>query len=576
MPSPSSRRTFLAAGGGLAAWSLAPGTQALQEADTTPVTIDDVTETPAAPPSIDVDAITEQTLREAEKLAGVRWTDDEPALILESIDEDVQRFVRRRSHALENRHAPALTFDPRLPGVTYPEGPSKVVADLPGRGMRPPSDVDLAYAPVAELAALIRDRRMSSQELTRLHLDRLAQLDPQLQHVVTRMEDAAMRQARAADVALAGGDRRGPLHGIPWGAKDLFDTAGVRTTWGATPYRNRTPDRNAVVVDRLAQAGAVLTAKLTLGALAYGDIWFGGRTNNPFNIAQGSSGSSAGSAAAVAAGCVGFALGTETLGSIVSPSMRCGTTGLRPTFGRVPRTGAMALCWSLDKIGPMARTVQDCLLVLDAIHGADAGDPSSRSAPLTFDASRDAGDVTLGYDPSWFENGSSFDRAALDAARQAGMTLKEIELPDWPYDALLTILFVEAAAAFESLTLSDRDDELVWQSAAAWPNAFRSTRFTPAIEYVQADRFRRIVMNMMHETMSAIDVIIAPSFAGSLLLITNATGHPSLTLRTGLRENGTPTGITLIGRLFEEGTLGRAGMALERELDVWHRRPFGE
>ncbi len=329
------------------------------------------------------------------------------------------------------------------------------------------------------------------------------------------------------------------------------------------------------MVRRLDEAGAVLVAKLTLGALAYGDIWFGGRTNNPWKLDQGSSGSSAGSAAATAAGLVGFSLGTETLGSIVTPCMRCGTTGLRPTFGRVPRTGAMALCWSLDKIGPICRSVEDCLLVLDAINGADPGDPASLDEPLAFSGSQPVHGVRVGYAPAWFEGerASDHDRVALEALRRSGVELVEVELPQWPYGTLLTILRVEATACHEDMTLKNRDDELVWQEPRAWPNTFRQTRFAPAVEYVQAQRFRRLVMEMMAERMQELDAVISPSFAGSLLLITNNTGHPSLTVRSGFRDDGTPTGITLWGHLFDEGTLGRLGLALERELGVWDRRP---
>jgi Asp-tRNA(Asn)/Glu-tRNA(Gln) amidotransferase A subunit family amidase len=328
-------------------------------------------------------------------------------------------------------------------------------------------------------------------------------------------------------------------------------------------------------VQRLDEAGAVLVGKLTLGALAYGDIWFDGRTNNPWNLEQGSRGSSAGPAAAAAAGLVGFALGTETYGSIVSPCMRCGTTGLRPTFGRVARTGAMTLCWSLDKIGAICRTVEDCALVLSAINGADPGDPSSLEVPFEFDAGRPAKGLRVGYHAKWFagEKVSDAERRVPDAATRAGLELVEIDLPDWPYDALLTALRVEAAAAFEELTLGNRDDELKWQEPEAWPNTFRQTRFAPAIEYVQAQRFRRQVMQMMARKRRGVSAILSPSYAGSLLLITNNTGHPSLTLRCGFRDDRTPRGITLWGRLFDEGTLCRIGMALEKELNVWDQRP---
>ncbi len=518
-------------------------------------------------------SITTATLAEAEKLAGVEFTADEREQVLEDIGGDIERYRARRSMELANGLAPADVFDPRLPGTRVPDG-RVLVRSQGDPGPCPANREAIAFAPVTALSRWIERGELTSRRLTRIYLERLKRLGPPLECVVTLTEDRALAHATRADFELAAGQYRGPLHGIPWGAKDLLDTAGIRTTWGATPYKERVAERDATVVRRLDDAGAVLVAKLTLGALAYGDIWFDGRTNNPWNLQQGSSGSSAGSAAATTAGLVGFSLGTETLGSIVTPCMRCGATGLRPTFGRVARTGAMALCWSLDKIGPICRTVEDCALVLDAINGADEGDPSSRDVPPAFDATVPVDGLRVGYAPSWFEGerANDLDRAALDAARRV-MNLVEVELPQWPYGTLLTVLFVEAAAAFEPLTLSGRDDELVWQETRAWPNTFRQTRFAPAIEYVQAQRFRRLVMEMMARRFADVDVMISPSYAGGLLLITNSTGHPSLTIRSGFKEDGTPHGITLWGRLYDEGTLCRAGMALERELAVWDRRP---
>ena len=466
-------------------------------------------------------------------------------------------------------------FDPRFPGARLVDVSDRLVRSNGSPGPLPTDDEDIAFAPVTTLSRWIQRRQLTSRRLTQIYLKRLKAIGPKLESVVTLTADRALRQAATADNEIAAGKYRGPLHGIPWGAKDLLDTAGIKTTWGATPYKDRVPDDDAVVVKRLDEAGAVLVAKTTLGALAYGDRWFDGRTNNPWNLEKGSSGSSAGSAAGTAAGLFGFSLGTETLGSIVSPCMRCGATGLRPTFGRVARTGAMALCWSLDKIGAICRTVEDCALVLDAIRGADPGDPSSIDMPYEFDATRSIKGMRVGYSPKWFEGDrvNELDRAALDVARRLGIELVEIDLPDWPYGSLMTILSVEAAAAFEELTLSNRDDELVWQDARAWPNSFRQTRFTPAIEFVQAQRFRRQVMEMMDEKFADIDAMIGPSYAASLLLITNNTGHPSLTIRCGFNDNGSPHGITLLGRLFDEGTLCSLGMAMEKQLGVWDKRP---
>ncbi len=525
--------------------------------------------------SEDADAITEATFAEAEKLAGVQFTAKERTQMLQGINGEVDLYRQRRSQELPNGFGPAAVVDPRFPGVRLVDISNKFVRSNGSPGPLPSHDEDIAFAPVTTLSRWIQRRELTSQRLTEIYLKRLRSIGPKLECVVTLTADRARRQAKAADNAIAAGRYRGPLHGIPWGAKDLLDTAGITTTWGATPYKDRVPDDDAVVVRRLDEAGAVLIAKTTLGALAYGDRWFDGRTNNPWNLEQGSSGSSAGSAAGTAAGLFGFSLGTETLGSIVSPCMRCGTTGLRPTFGRVARTGAMALCWSLDKIGAICRTVEDCALVLDVIRGADPDDPSSIDMPFEFDATQSVRGMRIGYSPKWFEGNrvSDLDRAVLEIVRRLGIKLVETELPDWPYGSLRTILSVEAAAAFEELTLSDRDDELVWQSPRAWPNSFRQTRFTPAIEFVQAQRFRRQVMEMMNEKFADIDAMISPSYAGSLLLITNNTGHPSLTIRCGFNDNGSPHGITLLGRLFDEGTLCSLGMAMEKQLDVWDKRP---
>ena len=561
MSKSSSRRSFLKSAGVAAAAGALPATAGAEQSQES--------EEP------DEAEITAATIAEAEKLAVVAFTDAEREAIRKEIGEQVARYGGRRAQALPNGLAPATIFNPRVTDPKVFAAQRPIVRSEGDPGPLPARETDIAFAPVTALARWIERHELTSTRLTRIYLDRLRRFGPKLECVVTLTERLALAQAEQADREIAAGRYRGPLHGIPWGAKDLLDTAGIATTWGATPYKERVGEGDAAVVRRLEEAGAVLVAKLTLGALAYGDIWFGGRTNNPWDLEQGSRGSSAGPAAATAAGLVGFSLGTETLGSIVSPCMRCGPTGLRPTFGRVARTGAMALCWSLDKIGPICRTVEDCALVLAAINGADPGDPSSLDVPFNFDARQSLSQLRLGYDPAWFEDrrATDLDRNALAVARGLELKLVKISLPDWPYGTLMTILLVEAAAAFEELTLSNRDDELVWQAPEAWPNTFRTTRFAPAIEYVQAQRFRRQVMAMMAERFEGIDAMISPSFAGSLLLITNNTGHPSLTIRCGLRGNGTPRGITLWGRLFEEGTLCRIGMALESALDVWDKRP---
>ena len=520
-------------------------------------------------------AITPDTIAEAEKIVGVQFTHAERVQIARSAVGQRRRFEQRRTVGfLPNGLPPATSFNPMLPGMSVPTGASGVRLSRPGTRPLPGTDEAIAFAPVTDLAGWIRERTLSSERLTRIYLDRLKRFDPKLHCVVTLTEELALRQARRADREIGAGKYRGPLHGIPWGAKDLFETDGIRTTWGSMPYRDRMGKGDAHVVRKLEETGAVLVAKLTLGALAMGDVWFKDVTRNPFKLEQGSSGSSAGSAAATAAGLVGFALGTETLGSIVSPCMRCGATGLRPTFGRVARTGAMALCWSMDKIGPICRTVEDTALVLNEINGSDEGDPSSVDVPFQYDPGSGLNATTVGWSPSWFEGrASERDRKALEAVKRLGVRMVEVELPDEPVHALRTILRTESAAAFEEMTLSDHDDFLVRQNDGAWPNSFRSAWFVPAIELIQADRLRRRVMEKMAGVFDKVDMLICPSFVANLLTTTNFTGHPSLTLRSGFRADGTPDGITLWGRLFEEGRLCRVGRELEEALGVWNQRP---
>jgi Asp-tRNA(Asn)/Glu-tRNA(Gln) amidotransferase A subunit family amidase len=495
--------------------------------------------------------------------------------------------------------APASRWYPVVPDQTAPHGTDRFIRTPNARDPLPTADTDIAFAPLSRLSRWIEARQLSSERLTNLYLGRLQRFDPKLRCVITLTRDLALSQAQQADREIAAGHYRGPLHGIPWGAKDLLDTAGIPTTYGAEPYRNRVPAQDATVVKRLHDAGAVLVAKLSLGALALNDVWFGGQTMNPWLPEEGSSGSSAGPGAATAAGLVGFAIGSETDGSIVSPSTRCGITGLRPTYGRVPRTGAMTLCWSLDKLGPMTRGVEDTLLVLQAISGPDAGDGASVPSHLDFDAAAPVTGLRVGYFPGWMKESpaTDVDRNALDAVPKAGMVPVEVSLPDWPYDSLSLILFAEAAAAFEDLTLAGGLKQLKAQVPDAWPNLFRQARFLSAVDFVQADRFRRSVALEMARIFSQVDLLLVPSLRDEMLTITNFTGHPSLTLRAGFVEvsearsdwapdpahplpkfsppRRVPHGVTLIGGLFDEGTLGRAGLALERILNVAAERPPG-
>ena len=495
--------------------------------------------------------------------------------------------------------APATKWDPVLEGSSLGPATGKFVRTTSPATPLPSSDADIAFAPLTQLSRWIESRKLTSERLTNIYLERLQRFDPKLRCVITITRDLALQQARQADKEIAAGHYRGPLHGIPWGAKDLLDTSGIPTTYGAEPYRNRIPVVDATVVRRLHEAGAVLVAKLSLGALALNDVWFGGQTMNPWLLEEGASGSSAGPGAATAAGLVGFSIGSETEGSIVSPSMRCGVTGLRPTFGRVPRTGAMTLSWSLDKLGPMARGVEDTLLVLQALSGPDSIDVSSVPSRLEFDPGGTVKGLRVGYFPGWMKDGGStaVDRDALERIGKLGMVPVEVALPDWPYSSLNIILIAEAAAAFEELTLAGGLKDLKSQVADAWPNLFRQARFLSAVDFVQADRMRRAVAQEMFRIFQSVDLLLVPSLRDEMLTITNFTGHPSLTLRAGFVEvsearsdwapdpahpmpkfspaRRVPHGVTLIGRLFDEGTIGRVGVALERAFGVAGERPAG-
>jgi Asp-tRNA(Asn)/Glu-tRNA(Gln) amidotransferase A subunit family amidase len=563
---------------------------------------------PGAPPAFGTGPavgpeVSPATFAEAEKLVQVELPAAERAQAAQSWRVNMAALYERRTGPRKVRLGPAVApwsrYDCSLPGQKPGPQRDRFIRTHTDPGPLPARDEDIAFASVAQLSRWIEQRKLTSERLTRLYLQRLEQFDPKLRCVITLTRELALAQAKKADEEIAAGNYRGPLHGIPWGAKDLLDTAGIPTTYGAEPFRNRVPKEDAAVVKRLHAAGAVLVAKLSLGALALNDIWFGGQTMNPWLLQEGSSGSSAGPAAATAAGLVGFGIGSETGGSIVSPSMRCGIVGLRPTYGRVPRTGAMTLCWSLDKLGPMTRSVEDALLVLAAISGPDPGDVSSVPSHLDFDANASVKGLRVGYFPAWMQESpaTDVDRAALRSLPEIGMVPVEVTLPNWPYDSLNLILFAEGAAAFEELTLSHADRELKVQTPDAWPNIFRQARFLSAVDFVQADRLRRRVAEEMARIFSEVDLLLVPSLRDEMLVISNCTGHPSLTLRAGFVEvsearsdwapdprhplprfappRRVPHGITLIGRLFEEGMLGSAGLALERAFGVADQRPPG-
>lgn len=539
--SPLSRRSFMAYTSGLGLTSTV-----LSGALWAKVAEDSVTQ------------ITKDMLQEAEHLAGLTFTEDERALMVDGLNSYLQKYRALREVPVDNAVAPAVQFNPVVAGMTVEKKP-KYLRMSKHQVQDRPSDLEaVAFWPVTDLAHLIKSRQVSSIELTRMYLNRLKQHDPQLKCVVTLTEALALKQAKRADEEIAAGLYRGPLHGIPWGAKDLLAVKGYKTTWGAMPFKDQVFDEDATVVTRLEAAGAVLVAKLTLGALAWGDVWFGGKTRNPWAPDKGSSGSSAGPASATTAGLVGFSIGSETHGSIVSPCTVCGATGLRPTFGRVSRHGAMALSWSMDKIGPICRSVEDCALVLHAIDGPDNKDTTLVDVPFSWDVSRDIKGLKVGYVKNAFEQERSDkqwqanDKTTLDVLRGLGVTLRPIELPDYPIDSMGLILNVEAAAAFDELTRSGQDDLLVRQIKNAWPNRFREARTVPAVEYIQANRVRTLVMNAMQETLAGIDAYVCPSWVGKNLHLTNLTGHPAVVLPNGLRQEGTPSSISFMGRLFQE------------------------
>lgn len=501
-------------------------------------------------------AITKEIIANAEQLAGLSFTDAQRQQMANELSQHLQAYQRLRAVPLDNGISPAMVFQPLLPDVRLDaERKAPVYAEVAPPEL--PDDLEqLAFLPVMQLAALIEAGDLSSVDLTQMYLNRLKRYGERLHCVVTLLEEQALAQAEQADREMAGGKYRGPLHGIPWGAKDLLATKGTPTTWGAEPYQNQVIDADATVVERLRDAGAVLMAKLSLGALAMGDVWFGGVTRNPWDEKNGSSGSSAGSAAATVAGLVGFAIGTETLGSIVSPCTRCGATGLRPTFGRVSRYGAMALSWSMDKIGPIARAVEDCAAVLQAIAGPDGRDSSCIDAPFNYDARVAAKDLRVGYVATAFEGrgpGGGHHQRSLDLLRELGVKPIPVVLPDYPLDAMGIILSAEAATAFDDLTRSEDINRLKRQSADAWPNQFRAARSIPAVEYLRANRVRTMLMRDMGQVMDKIDVLVTPSYANNILMLTNLTGHPCVVLPNGQDDKGRPaSSLSFIGRLFGE------------------------
>jgi Asp-tRNA(Asn)/Glu-tRNA(Gln) amidotransferase A subunit family amidase len=547
--------------------------------------------------------ITTDTIREAEKLAGVEYTPAEREQLVKSIGAQVAAVKSIRDLPRPRELQPALIFDPRLPGVSYPPQGNRVVLGKNPIQPLPKNDADIAFAPVVTLSQWIKSRQLTSERLTEIYLERIRRIAPSLYCFITVSADRARAEAKAMDAELKAGKYRGALHGIPYGLKDVFDSGGVLTTWGAEPFRHRVPEKDARIAALLKQAGAVLLGKTATGALANGWEWFGGQCRNPWNPDEFAGGSSTGSGSATAAGLCGFAIGSDSLCSILNPADKCGVVGLRPTFGRVPTEGAMPLTPSLDRIGPLCRRVEDAALVLAAINRPDPTSATSVNMGFAYDAAIDVRTLKVGYSPAWFERvgfgpgadvpASEAHHRALAALKDLGVQVVEVALPKRPYTALIRNLMVEAAAIFEDLTLNGQDEQLPTSGTGGWPNDWRQARLMSAVDYLQLERFRRQVMLEMHQLFGRVDALFGPTYGSfDLVLITNYTGHPGMTLRAGLIESPTrpfvtpadPAGpkhtvthnVAFHGQLYREGTILALGRALEERLGVWtHRPPVG-
>ena len=507
------------------------------------------------------DSITTSDVRSAEKLFDLQFNEAKRDSMLGDLQYRLKNYQALHKVHIPWDVMPSVLFNPIPAGMKLPSGKSSFIPEGVKNVKRPKNLNDCAFYSVEQLAALIKARKVTSVELTKMYIARLKKYGPLLHCVITLTDSLAMVQARRADKEIAAGKYRGPLHGIPYGAKDLIAEKDYLTTWGATPYEHQKIDEDATVIKKLEKAGAVLVAKLSMGALAMDDVWFGGLTRNPWDTTQGSSGSSAGSASSTAAGLLGFTLGSETWGSIVSPSTRCGATGLRPTYGRVSRVGAMPLSWSMDKLGPICRTVEDCAIVFNAIYGPDGIDPTLYDVPFRYNPKKvEMKKLRIGFVKTDFDSvkeGKAFNDAALAQLKTMGATLVPIELPDLPIEEISFILDAECSASFDELTRSRRDSLLVLQGKGAWPNIFRAGRFIPATEYVQANRLRTMLIQAVDAMFknNKIDLYVAPSLEGNNLLMTNLTGHPSITVPNGFNDKGHPVSFTFTGKLFDEGTI---------------------
>ena len=515
-------------------------------------------------------------IESAEKLIDLNFTDAERDSAQDNLKFYIKSYDVIHKIDLPNNIPPAILFNPIPVGYVNNAKQEKIKLEDYSKTVMPKNIDDLAFYSIGQLAYLIKTKKITSTELTKFHIARLKKYDPILKCIITLTEDLALKQAAIADKEIADGRYRGLLHGIPYGSKDLLAVKGYKTTWGASPYKDQVIDEDATVIKKLEDAGAVLVAKLSMGALAWGDVWFGGKTKNPWDTTAGSSGSSAGSASATSAGLVPFAIGTETYGSIVSPSTVCGVSGLRPTYGRVSRTGAMALCWSMDKIGPICRNTEDLAIVFNAIYGSDGIDQTIYNFPFNYNHKVNLKDLKIGYLKSDFDQQYAFhknDSLTLDTLRKLGAKLIPIELPDIPVENISFILSAEATAAFDELTRSNRDDLLVRQIKNAWPNEFRSARFIPAVEYINANRVRFLLIQKMAELMNNVDLFLAPSDEGNSSLLTNLSGHPCVVVPNGFSEKGTPTSITFIGKLFDEGTIISVAKKFQDATDFHQMHP---
>jgi Asp-tRNA(Asn)/Glu-tRNA(Gln) amidotransferase A subunit family amidase len=496
----------------------------------------------------------------AQKFLDLNFSETEIDSMYLSVRNNVREIKRMHGYHLNNDIPMSLAHSPILPGMKFNTVQKPVKWDFPARVTVPKNKNELAFYSILQLASLIKNKKITSVELTRFFIDRLKKYGDSLQCIISLTEDIAMQQAVQADKEIVAGKYRGALHGIPYGLKDLFAVKGTKTTWGAAPYKEQTIDEDAYVYTKLKDAGAVLIAKFTLGALAMGDYWYGGRTKNPWNTRSGSSGSSAGSTAATVAGLIPFAIGTETLGSIISPATTCGATGLRPTFGSISRSGAMTLSWSMDKAGPLCRSAEDAAVVFNYLHGTDGKDASAVNMPFNYTGKTDLSKLKIAYAKNYFSRRDTMgnEQGVLEAFRTAGAQLIPVDFPDsgiYNFNMTGMILNAEAAAAFDEFTRTDLDDLMTRQGRGDWPNSFRSSRFIPAVDYINANRHRYVLMQKVNEFMSKYDVVICPSFSGSQLRITNLTGHPAISLPSGFNKNKLPTSITLLGKLYDEATL---------------------